>query len=252
MLGFDVPTFIFQIINFLILLAILGRFFYGPVLDVMQRRQAQIDARIDDAEQRARLADAERHELARQAETAAREAAALVESARNEAARERQRLLEAAKAEAAAVIDAARKSAAAEAQAAEGRLRGRLSESAVKIAGTLIRDAAGKAVHEALVERLLAEGWGIDETAREQLRLDFQKGSGQLVVQSAYPLAPSQESLLREQAARALGRSPESLTLAAHELPDLIAGIQVLAGALVIDMSVKHLLAELRGRQDSR
>jgi F0F1-type ATP synthase delta subunit len=42
------------------------------------------------------------------------------------------------------------------------------------------------------------------------------------------------------------------LTLAAHELPDLIAGIQVLAGALVIDMSVKHLLAELRGRQDSR
>ena len=62
MLGFDIPTFVFQIINFLILLAILARFFYRPVLDVMQQRQEQIDARIEDAEERARQADEERSE----------------------------------------------------------------------------------------------------------------------------------------------------------------------------------------------
>ena len=50
MLGFDVPTFIFQIVNFVILLAILTKFFYRPVLDVMRRRQEQIDTRIAEAE----------------------------------------------------------------------------------------------------------------------------------------------------------------------------------------------------------
>ncbi len=148
MLGFDIPTFVFQIINFLILLAILARFFYRPVLEVMQKRQEQIDARIEDAEQRARQADEERAKLAQQSETAAREAVTLLDTARIEAAKERKRLMEAARADAAAVIDEARVTAQAEEQAAMGHLGRRLSQSAVNIAGSLVRDSSGEAVHE--------------------------------------------------------------------------------------------------------
>jgi F-type H+-transporting ATPase subunit b len=245
MLGFDVPTFVFQIVNFLILLAILARFFYRPVLEVMRRRQEQIDSRIEDAEQRARLADEERERLARQSEAASREAAALVEAARNEAARERQRLLQAAKQEAASLIDEARKTATAEEQAALGRLSGRLSESAVKIAGALIRETSGEAVHQSLVARLIAEGLGLDTTARQQARLDFQKDASRLVVESAYPLDSKQQAALLDEVARTVGRPAAKLRLEVHEDPELIAGVRLVAGAIVIDMSVKHLLEEL-------
>jgi F-type H+-transporting ATPase subunit b len=252
MLGFDVPTFVFQVINFLILLAILARFFYRPVLDVMRRRQEQIDARIEGAEQRARQADEDRKELAQQSETARRDATALVDSARNEAAKERQRLLEAAKVEAAAVIDEARQTAATEEQAALGRLSSRMSRSAVNIAGALIRDASGEAVHESLVERLLSDGFGLDAAAGEQARIDFQKDANRLVVESAYPLDDTQEQALRQQAAQVLARSPDDVRIEVHEDPALIAGVRVLLGALVVDMSLKHLLEELSQQEGGR
>jgi len=253
MLGFDVPTFVFQIINFLILLAIMARFFYKPVIELMQRRQEQIDARIENAEARARQADEERQRLAQQSETATREAAALIESARDAAAKERQRLLEAAKTEAADVIDEARKHAATEEQAAVGRLSQRLSQSAVSIAGALIRDASGKAVHDGLVQRLGTEGFGLDEEAQKQVRLDFQKDANRLIVESAYPLDEAQQVLLRRQAGQTLGLRPDDLHLEVREDPQLIAGVRVLLGALVVDMSLMHQLRELSdGQEDGR
>jgi F-type H+-transporting ATPase subunit b len=250
MLGFDVPTFVFQIINFLILLAIMARFFYRRILEVMQRRQELIDARIEDAERRAREADQERDKLARLSETARREAAALVEAARDEAAQERKRVLDAARMEAAAVIDAARRTAAAEEQAALARLTTRLSQSAVNIAGALIREASGETVHEALVSRLLSDDFGLDATGREQANLDFQRDRNRLVVESAYPLTPSQEQLLRQQAAQTLDRNVEDVKLEIHQAPELIAGIRLLMGAMVIDLSLRHLLQQLSQRED--
>jgi F-type H+-transporting ATPase subunit b len=251
MLGFDIPTFVFQIINFLILLAILARFFYRPVIDVMQRRQEQIDARIEDAETRARQADEERQRLAQQSETATREAAALLELARDTAAKERQRLLEAAKAEAAGVIDEARKHAATEEEAAVGRLSQRLSQSAVSIAGALIRDASGKTVHDSLIERLSNEGFGLDEEAERQVRLDFQKDAGRLIVESAYPLEEAQAGAVRRQAAQTLDLPPDELSLEVREDAELIAGVRVLLGGVVVDMSLMHQLKALsNGRED--
>jgi F-type H+-transporting ATPase subunit b len=251
MLGFDIPTFVFQIVNFLILLAVMARFFYRPVIDVMQRRQEQIDARIEDAETRARQAEEERQRLAQQSETATREAAALLESARDAAAKERQRLLEEAKTEAAGIIDEARKHAATEEEAALDRLSQRLSQSAVSIAGALIRDASGKAVHDALVERLASEGFGLDEEARRQVRLDFQKDGGRLIAESAYPLDDKQEGALRSQAARTLDLSPDGLQIEVREDPELIAGVRVLLGGVVVDMSLMHQLKTLsNGRED--
>lgn len=245
MLGFDVPTFVFQIINFLILLAILTRFFYRPVLEVMRRRQQQIDDRIADAEERARQAGEERQLLARQSETAAREAAALLDSARNEAAKERQRLLEAARAEAAAVIDEARRTSAVEEQATLGRVSSRLSQSAVNIAGALIRGTSGEAVHKSLVERLLADGFGLDEADQQQARRDLKKDANRIIVESAYALDASQEKALLQQAARTLGQPSKELRIEVRETPQLIAGLRLLVGSLVVDMSLKHLLEEL-------
>ena len=80
MLGLDLPTFVFQIINFLILLAIMTRFFYKPVLALMARRQAEIDARLADAAERARQADEERRNLEEQTKSVAAQRKSMVGS----------------------------------------------------------------------------------------------------------------------------------------------------------------------------
>ena len=72
------------------------------------------------------------------------------------------------------------------------------------------------------------------------------------MVESAYPLDASQEQRLRRQAARILARPLEEVHLEVRLDPSLIAGMRVLVGALVVDMSLKHLLEELSGREGGR
>ncbi len=207
MLGFDVPTFVFQIINFLILLAILARFFYRPVLDMMNKRQETIDARISDAEERARKADEERTALAQQSVKAQQEARALIETAQIDAAKERARLLEAARAEAASLIEQARKTATAEQHAAFERVSHQVSQSAVNIAAALIRGTSGEAVHASLIDQLLSDELGLDGQALETAQQDGSPGAGVLLVESAYPLDAALQQTLRERAAKRLGRA---------------------------------------------
>ncbi len=245
MLGFDVPTFVFQIINFLILLAILARFFYRPVLDVMNKRQATIDARINDAEERARKADEERTALAQQSVKAQQEARALIETAQSDAAKERARLVEAARAEAASLIDEARKTATAEQHAALERVSHQVSQSAVNIAAALIRGTSGEAVQDALVQQLLSEQLGLDGATLETAREDASPRADVMLIESAYPLSAELQQQLRERAAKRLGRETKDLRLEVSEDPSLIAGVRIVVGAIVVDMSVRHLLEQL-------
>ena len=60
MLRFQLSTFIFQVVNFFILLAVLTRFFYRPLQQAMKRQEAKITARLHEAEERVQKADSER------------------------------------------------------------------------------------------------------------------------------------------------------------------------------------------------
>ena len=58
-MGPDWFTVIAQIINFLILVALLKRFLYGPIIKAMQRREEEIAERLDEAANKKRAADEE-------------------------------------------------------------------------------------------------------------------------------------------------------------------------------------------------
>ena len=245
MLGFDVPTFVFQIINFLILLAILGRFFYRPVLEVMNRRQQAIDARLSDAEERAKKAEEERQALAQQSVEARQQARALMETAQRDAAEERVRLLEAARAEAASLIDEARKAAAAEQRAALQQVSHRVSQSAVNIAAALIRGTAGQAIHIELVRQLLAEQTGLTGNVFATSRGSEPADTDPVLIETAYPLADEWQQLMRDQAAKRLGREPADLRVEVKLDASLVAGVRIVVGAVAVDMSLRHMLDEL-------
>jgi ATP synthase F0 subunit b len=57
--GTELVTVIAQIINFLILVALLKRFLYGPIIKAMLRREEEIAERLDEAANKKRAADEE-------------------------------------------------------------------------------------------------------------------------------------------------------------------------------------------------
>jgi F-type H+-transporting ATPase subunit b len=149
-------SLIVQAVNFLILLAILWKLLYRPLLATMQARTEAIRKSLEEAQ-------AARSEAARQAEeNAARlrqahaEAAAIREQALREAAEEQKRLVEGARAEAKQLVDSAKAQLEADIRRAREELRREVADLATAVAEKLIRRSLREEDHRRIVDDALA------------------------------------------------------------------------------------------------
>lgn len=144
-LGIDYRLIIAQVVNFAILLFVLHRFAYKPILKVLAERRERIERSQKDAaalEERISKGEEERRERLNQAQ---QEADLIVSEARQQAETMREKMLEAAKAE----VSAAMLEAASEARELKERA---LAEARVEVAG-LVVDATEKILGEKLTEK---------------------------------------------------------------------------------------------------
>jgi len=86
-----------QALNFLVLVWLLKRFLYQPILDAVDARERRIAAELNDAETKQAQASQQRDEFARRNEEIAGQRGALLAQAADEAAIVRQRLLDEAR-----------------------------------------------------------------------------------------------------------------------------------------------------------
>lgn len=86
-------TILAQIVNFLVLVALLKRFLYGPLVAAIDAREQAIARRVAEAAQSEKEAAARVEELTKQAAEAAREKSAVLEAARADADRQRGEIL---------------------------------------------------------------------------------------------------------------------------------------------------------------
>ena len=233
MLDIQLSTIIFQIINFLILLVILTRFLYQPVVRTMRQRQAGIAAQLREADQRVADADAERQRLAQAIEQANAQAEQLLVRTRADAAAERARLIDTARNDAARYREEAQRAMQEQEREALSRLEARIRASAVTIAGSLVRQAAGPTVHQALLDQLTDGATHADGVVHQ---LSDHLG-GPVVVELAYPPDAELEDSLRA----ALGDVEFRVNA------DLLAGARIIVGQqTVVDLSLEHTLADLQ------
>src|SRR5450631_3388047 len=90
-------TVIAQVINFLILVWLLKRFLYKPILHAIDEREKGIASQLAQAEAKKVEAQQERDDFQHKNEAFEKERAALLSKATNEAQAERQRLLDEAR-----------------------------------------------------------------------------------------------------------------------------------------------------------
>lgn len=241
-MGLQFSTVIFQAINFVVLLAVLTYFFYRPLQRIMTKREQEIADRIDRADRRAAEAEAEKQRLAAQAQDAAKRADELVAEARRRAGDERERLLADARSEAARLVDAATRTTREREATVLSRAEAHVADAAVAIAANLIRSAVGEEVHHALLDRLLAGG--IPDGPSSHLFLEDVSARGSLVVESAYPLDEDERGRLGALVAKATHAQPPTVEVDVD--PALVAGVRILSRDLVVDMSLRRTLEELR------
>jgi F-type H+-transporting ATPase subunit b len=252
MLHLQWSTLVFQLLNFFVLLFVLGRFLYRPLMDALERREQAVAARVREADARAKAADAERAQLAEAGRAARAEGEALLARARAEAAKLKEAQLTNARKEAARLMDEARQRIADDERAAQQRLSAAARAAAIRIAGSLVGAVAGRPFHEALVAQLLDGGLGLDRGRVDLLRRALNHAGGEVLVETAYPISDDVMSRLEEVLVKALGADAGPLRMRSRVDAALGAGVRLVVGVGVVDLSLRHTLDDLeRGGEAS-
>lgn len=153
----DPGLFIWTIVTFLVLLALLAKFAWRPLLEALDKRQESIRKSLDDA-QRARQELEQIHlESKRILGTARTEAEAIVVATRADAERLREELKQKARAEATNLVKSAERQIQMETARALQQIRQEAVDLSVAIASKLIRKNITKEDNERLIDETISQ-----------------------------------------------------------------------------------------------
>ncbi len=234
-------TFVLEIINFLVLVWILKRFLYKPVLDVIARRQAGIEKTLADA--RALQADAESLQeqyegrLADWGRERQQARAALTQEIEAERAKKMVELQ--------TVLDQEREKAHVIEARSQADARRKVEETALiqatRFATRMLEQASGPDTETRLIELVITELTRMPAERIAALRNNYGKTPEAIVVISAFPLPDGQRQRL-EQALTAVTRP--NIPLRFEQNSELLAGVRIIIGAWVLGANI---LDELKG-----
>lgn len=166
---FDWPTFLFQTVNFAVLVFLLYRFLYRPVLGMVDARRKDIDATLAGAEQSRQEAKAELSDLQVQRADIARERDQALAAAARQAEAAAQARLTQAEAERAAFLAQGRKTLEEERAKALADMTGLAGQLAVSIAEHLVAEAPPELRTAFWLDRLARDLAGRPQQERAQL-----------------------------------------------------------------------------------
>ena len=156
----DPGLFIWTILTFLVLVALLAKFAWRPLLQALESRQESIRKSLDDAQkakQDLERLQTESAEIIRQARV---EADAIVTRSRGDGERLREEMRTKARAEADAIVKNAERQIQLETSRALQQIRGEAVDLSVMIASKLIQRNITKEDNERLIEEALSQVGG--------------------------------------------------------------------------------------------
>ncbi len=153
----DPGLFIWTILTFLVLVGLLAKFAWRPLLDALERRQATIAQALADAKlarQELERLQKESAEMMRQARV---EAEAIVARSRSDADALREELKQRARTEAATIVKNAEQQIQLEAARAIQQIRHEAIDLSVTIASKILQRQVSREDNEALIEATLKQ-----------------------------------------------------------------------------------------------
>ena len=239
---FDWWTLALQTVNFAVLVWLLHRFLYKPVLRLVDARRAEVQQQYDAANAAEEAAAA--HRAAAESEqaniAAAREAVLKAAAAQAEETAKTRRAQ--AERDAAALLDATRKTLAAERDAAQEEARRAALDLGTEVARRLLAEMPMIFRAEAWLQRIEQHLAALPAPERERLVGQLANGAAlQVVTASALPAAVAEA--WRSQLHRTLG---DGIAIAFDTDPDLVAGAELHFPNAVLRLSWQSALAALR------
>ncbi|MBC7342385.1 MAG: F0F1 ATP synthase subunit B [Clostridia bacterium] len=153
----NIHELIWAIINFVVLLALLYKFLYGPMLKMLDQRRSEVAGNLERAEAARKEAEALLDQYRKEINQARQEAQAIVDQANALGEKTREQIVNEARSEAAAILDKARQEIEREKAEALAQLRDEVSTLAILAAGKVIGRSLRPEDHRQVVDQFVQE-----------------------------------------------------------------------------------------------
>jgi F-type H+-transporting ATPase subunit b len=231
-----------QALNFIILVWLLKRFLYKPILNAVDAREKRIAAELADADAKKAEAQKERDEFQHKNEEFDRQRAALMSKATDEAKAERQRLLDDARKAADALSAKRQEALRSEAQNLNQAIRRRTQQEVFAIARKALTDLATASLEERMSDAFIHRLRTIDGKAKGGIAAAFKTASEPVVARSAFDLPEAQRMAIQ----KALNETfSAEVSVRFETAPDLISGIELTTNGQKIAWSIADYLTSL-------
>jgi len=233
-MSFNWWTFLFEALNFVVLVYVLHRLLYSPLRDAIDKRQQENVRAKTEAEQAHQAAAALQRQVREQLAAAEQQRQQLIHDAHEQAESERLKLLALAEQAAQQRQDELRQALEQERQEALKSLRGEVVAEALELTRRLLGQASDRTLHRQLILRLLETLSRLPESERERMRSDWQADEG-AVLETAQELDNETLGQINEAVTSLVGKQ---VPLSSRTRPALISGLRLRIGGQVWDSSL--------------
>ena len=231
-----------QAVNFLILVWLLKRFLYKPILHAIDEREKGIATQLAKAEAKVAEAQKERDDFQHKNDVFDQERAALLKKASDDANAERQRLLEEART-AADALRANRQEALRNEQLQLNQEIIRWTQKQVfAITRKTLSDLAGASLEERMGDVFVQRVRALAGQDKDQLTTAFNTSNHTASVHSAFEVPPAQRSAIESAVKETF--APDA-RVQFETAPELVSGIELSVGGHKVAWSIADYLATL-------
>lgn len=153
----DVGSAVWTLVIFVLVVLVLGKFAWGPILKALQKREDFIRDSLEKAQENRQAAETRLKEYTERLEASRAEASGIVDEARRNAEVVRRKIEEDGKAEAAATLERAKREIAVATETAIKELYTHSAKLATEVASRIIRKELDPKEHERLIAESLDE-----------------------------------------------------------------------------------------------
>jgi F-type H+-transporting ATPase subunit b len=232
-----------QVLNFLILVWLIKRFLYKPILYAIDEREKRIAAELANADMKKAEAQKESDEFKHKNEEFDQQRAALLSKATDEAHAERQRLFDEARKAAAALSSKREEMLRSDAHNLNQAISRRAQQEVFAIAQKALADLATTSLEERLVAVFTRRLREMDGQAKAGLAEALKTATGPALVRSAFDLPADQRAAIQNALNEIFSAD---IHVRFETAPELISGIELTTNGQKVAWSIADYLASLK------
>lgn len=234
-------TFFAQIVNFLILIAVLQRFLYNPIIQAMGRREKTIGDRLQQAEQKRQEAQQEVQRYQQMQQELANQRSVMLAQVKADVEQTQKELMQNVRAEVEQTQSRWQEVIQRQKDAFLRELRYRIAQQIQATIRLVLQDLADVDLEQQIIQVFIERIQNLDEEEKQAFFVDLTStpDAKQVVVCSAFEI-PEESRLLIQQIIRE--QMLDDVNFQFEMTPDLICGVELKASGRKLAWSVENYL----------